>query len=199
MTNAYSNLTTIPKLGDICKAKDLGFSSSHGSATCEYVECPGCHNQRLVFSASKKRSKTGLCKICYQKISGERLPPQHRGEHSPAWKGGLLGTGQGYMQRRLFPSDFFYPMANKIGYVLEHRLVMAKHLGRNLHRWKIVHHKNHIRDDNRIENLQLVSDDRHMQITILETRIKHLEERVTMLEAEKILLEDKINEQLCHP
>jgi len=40
---------------------------------------------------------------------------------------------------------------------------------------KIVHHKNHKRDDNRIENLQLVSDDRHNQITILEVRIKYLE------------------------
>jgi len=79
-------------------------------------------------------------------------------------------------------------MTNKQGYVPEHRLVMAKQLGRCLHRWELVHHKNHIRDDNRIENLQLVSDDRHQQITILENEINHLKRRVTLLEAENVLL-----------
>jgi len=89
------------------------------------------------------------------------------GETSQGWKGGRSNIG-GYISIKLQPNDFFYSMANKRGYIYEHRLVMAKHLGRKLHLWEIVHHKNHIRDDNRIENLQLISDDRHKQITILE-------------------------------
>lgn len=62
---------------------------------------------------------------------------------------------------RLYLPD--HPMSSKIGLILEHRLVMAEHLGRNLSRSEVVHHINHNKRDNRIENLEILSNSEHIK------------------------------------
>ncbi|MDQ5863024.1 MAG: HNH endonuclease, partial [Actinomycetota bacterium] len=44
---------------------------------------------------------------------------------------------------------------------LEHRWVMEQHIGRRLETWEQVHHRNHDRFDNRIGNLQVVTQAEH--------------------------------------
>ena len=119
-----------------------------------------------------------------------------RGIKSCAWKGGRA-IADGYIDVKLQPEDFFFPMAGANNYVREHRLVVAKALGRNLHPWEIVHHKHakypagsvEDKQDNRYpENLQLVSDDRHKQISILEAKINKLLEGQQELKKEIRLL-----------
>lgn len=80
----------------------------------------------------------------------------HKGK-STAWKGKT--SNKGYILI-LKPE---HPNCSKMGYVREHRLVMEKYLGRYLTNDEVVHHKNGIITDNRIENLELMTRSEHMQ------------------------------------
>ena len=47
------------------------------------------------------------------------------------------------------------------GYILEHRKVMSEHIGRPLAKDEIIHHRNGNKSDNRIENLQIMTQSEH--------------------------------------
>jgi transposase-like protein len=70
------------------------------------------------------------------------------------WKGGQALLG-GYRIVLLDADSPYAEMRHSQGYVLEHRLVMAQHLGRCLKPEETIHHINNDKLDNRIENLQL--------------------------------------------
>lgn len=76
----------------------------------------------------------------------------HKGKQSFAWKGGKHTDRFGYIQ--IWKPE--HPNAKMGGYIHEHRFVMSEFLGRPLESWEFVHHRNGIKDDNRIENLELL-------------------------------------------
>lgn len=77
-----------------------------------------------------------------------------QGSEHHSWRGGRVAAAGGYVWLRPEPGEF-PEMRNHQGYVPEHRLVMARSLGRALTRAETVHHKNGDRADNRLENLEL--------------------------------------------
>jgi len=74
--------------------------------------------------------------------------------HGPNWKGGRR-IERGYIELRCLPE------INPSRRIFEHRLVMQKHLRRKLTSREFIHHKNGIKDDNRIENLEIVNLNSH--------------------------------------
>lgn len=144
----------MPKIGDRISERDLFGTNAHRRYV--WFACIGCGKE----SWKRIKYKDGTperprCKSCYNK--------SRKGQRNWwIWKGGRTTEGEsGYVRVWLSPSDFFFSMASKGNYVKEHRLIMAQHLGRCLLPFEIVHHKNGIRNDNRIDNLKLTTRGSH--------------------------------------
>src|SRR5688500_16487651 len=76
------------------------------------------------------------------------------------WKGGRI-IREGYILILVRK----HPNADVNGYVKEHRFIMEQKLGRYLTKDEDVHHINGIKDDNRMENLELLKHSEHSRIT----------------------------------
>lgn len=96
------------------------------------------------------------------------------------WKGGRITDTDGYiliLHDTLCPEDQALFPHLKHRYVFEHRLVMAKKLGRPLKAREHVHHENGIKGDNQEENLYVVDRSKHMYLHMtVWKKIKELEE-----------------------
>ena len=82
---------------------------------------------------------------------------------SRAW-GSERRTSNGYIM--VYRPD--HPRANKLGEVPQHTLVLEDKLGRYLTAAELAHHINHKRDDNRPENLRLMTAREHYMMHIWE-------------------------------
>ena len=82
-----------------------------------------------------------------------------RGDRNPSWKGGRTTHARGYV---LVRSPEHPRAAN--GYVFEHILIAEQKLGRPIGREEIVHHINGVKDDNRPENLSVMSRADHAKL-----------------------------------
>ena len=113
------------------------------SSSSRHKNCPRCREELRKKPCPKCGIQIwGNSKSCLACHNGS-------GEGSPSWKGGKIYHRKGYIMRKI-PG---HPKNN--GYVFEHILVMEEYLGRLLLPGENVHHINGVRDDNRLENLEL--------------------------------------------
>ena len=113
-------------------------------------ECFRCGEPFLLIPQRLQCDRGEFC----SRSCGTRERGGHRdkkGFLSHNWKGGVCRLRSGYVEE--YCPD--HPFARGKKYVRQHRLVMEKHLGRYLEPYETVHHRNGIRHDNRIENLEL--------------------------------------------
>ena len=90
-----------------------------------------------------------LCRTCYGYFERGEEPKifRRRGTYAKERKIDSKGYAKWY--------DPTSPHASPSGWVFEHRHVMAEWLGRKLYPGENIHHRNGVRSDNRVENLQL--------------------------------------------
>lgn len=114
-----------------------------------------------VDGCSRTHYGKGWCQLHWKRVrdhgsTDKPVRKKIRGENHHAWKGGRHPNLRGYIQVSVNDNHPLASMrATEAHYVLEHRLVMAEALGRPLESHETVHHINGVRDDNRLENLQL--------------------------------------------
>lgn len=92
---------------------------------------------------------------------GYRSPKKvrHYGTEHYNWKGGTM-IKMGYIME--YAPD--HPDANPHkGYVMQHRLVVERSLGRYLLPTELVHHINGDKQDNRLENLEITNQSAHIK------------------------------------
>ncbi len=142
---------------EIKSGKEIG----KGEGRYKFSRCLDCKKGRWIRIGIPARR----CTKCGTKKSHKNNPRIGRGENHYNWKGGINVNKQGYIIEYVKRTNKWFPMAANThragGYILQHRLVMAKYLKRFLEPSEIVHHINGIKKDNCIKNLRLYQRKKH--------------------------------------
>lgn len=132
---------------------------------------PTCYAKSLESKTGAAHHRTGVKHRpdSIAKMRLNKLATALRGPANPKWKGGTH-ISRGYVMVSLAllsekEQRQFKAMATRSSgmFLPEHRLVVARKLGRPLLRTEIVHHRNGNKQDNRLSNLEIQKPNSHTQ------------------------------------
>lgn len=126
------------------------------------VQCELCGEQRIIRWHSMWKKENHHCRSCIPrlKLTGKKHSLERRINQSRSLQkeGGGWRIQEGYKQINVYEQGHFRKDQHKKGsYVMEHILIMEKHLGRSIEKHELVHHVDEDRVNNSIDNLYLCS------------------------------------------
>ena len=151
-------------------AKIYGVSSGKMYYVLRDIGCSFIHKRRKPVSKEERenRSKAHKGKIITEnqrRIISERNSCDYNGMN-----------GYGHTKKHCGGYVLVYvpkhPNAHKDGYVMFHTVLIERAIGRYLNPNEVVHHINHDRSDNRLENLCLMDKKEHMKMHMKERHEK---------------------------
>ena len=151
---AAEGCTTRPRSNDLCIKHYMQWKAGH---------LPDTSIVRILGDAPKVRCKIndcsvraaskGMCPAHARRFESGIIDEEGNELRDPSLRPGRGWVGKNRGYRKIMVKD--HPRADQYGYVLEHRLVVEKMLGRYLESHEIVHHKDGVRDHNDPSNLEV--------------------------------------------
>lgn len=139
------------RMTPVCITDGCRRPSERRDGRCEYHYRKNLPGKRCIIEGcDMKRKARGWCNTHYGRWvrNGDPMETQR----VRVGVGAIKKTKYGYVLE--FLPDHPTSRASD-GWVMQHRRVMSDYLGRPLKEYENVHHRNGVRDDNRLENLEL--------------------------------------------
>lgn len=151
-------------------AKAHGVSTGKMFYVLREMGCTFTKKRRAPVTAEERANRSRGCK-------GKVVSAEQRrkiSERNSCHYNGLNGYGHTKPHNRGYVLVYApeHPNAHKDGYVMLHTVLVERLIGRYLTENEVVHHINHGRKDNRIENLKLMDKKEHMSMHMRERHSK---------------------------
>lgn len=130
------------------KDKEWFFKEVETKSLRDIAKELGCSYSAVMYTANKFNIRSKIKYI--------------RGYKSKSWKGGKRGASSSGTYIYIYAPD--HPNTTKSGYVMEHRLVAERKIGRLIKDHEDIHHINGNKKDNRPENLEVLTRKEHSRM-----------------------------------